>query len=144
MMERIFVATDGSEGGMRAVTFAARLAAALHVPLSLATVSNPMPSNEWREFARMENMSRGDLIDLEAQTVLREARQRAAELHASIEKVHALVGDAAEELLSLIASHKPDVIIVGRRGRGRLTGLLLGSVSQKLASLSPVPVTIIP
>jgi nucleotide-binding universal stress UspA family protein len=92
----------------------------------------------------MENMSRGDLIDLEAQTVLREARQRATGLHASMEKVHALVGDVAEELLSPIESHKPDVIIVGRRGRGRLTGLLLGSVSQKLASLSPMPVSIVP
>lgn len=129
---------------MRAVIFAAHLAAKLHIPLSLATVSNPVPSSEWREFARMENMSRGDLIELEAQDVLREARRRAVELHASIEKVHALVGDAAEELLSLIESHKPDMLVLGRRGRGRLTGLLLGSVSQKLASLSPVPVAIVP
>jgi nucleotide-binding universal stress UspA family protein len=35
-------------------------------------------------------------------------------------------------------------IIVGKRGTGRLTGLLLGSVSQKLVSLSPLPVTVIP
>ncbi len=118
---------------MRAVIFAAHLAAKLHIPLSLATVSNPVPSSEWREFARMENMSRGDLIELEAQDVLREARRRAVELHASIEKV-----------LSLIESHKPDMLVLGRRGRGRLTGLLLGSVSQKLASLSPVPVAIVP
>jgi nucleotide-binding universal stress UspA family protein len=139
------ICSDGWIGRRHAcVTFAAHLAAAVHLPLSIATVSNPVPSSEWREFARMENMSRGDLIELEAQDVPRNARQRATELNAPTDKLHALVGDAAEELLALIESHKPDVLILGRRGRGRLTGLLLGSVSQKLASLSPVPVTIVP
>ncbi|MGN6515597.1 MAG: universal stress protein [Rhizomicrobium sp.] len=143
-MDRIFVATDGSEGGMRAVTFSAHLASASGVPLSIVTVSSPVPSGELREFARMEHMAKGDIIDMEAQAVLRSARQRATELGASIEKVHALIGDPAEELLAIVESHKPDVLIAGRRGRGRLAGLLLGSVSQKLASLSAVPVTIVP
>jgi len=89
-------------------------------------------------------MTRGDHIEMEVQTVLRDAQQRALELGAVVESVHAPVGDAAEERLLILESHKPDVAIARRRGRGRLAGLLLGRMSQKLASLSPVPITIVP
>jgi len=36
------------------------------------------------------------------------------------------------------------MIGVGRRGQGRLAGLLLGSVSQKLVSLAPCIVVVVP
>ena len=36
------------------------------------------------------------------------------------------------------------MLVVGRRGRGRLSGLLLGSVSQKVASLAPCIVIVVP
>ena len=32
-----------------------------------------------------------------------------------------------------------DAIVVGKRGAGRVAGMLLGSVSQKLVVLSPLP-----
>jgi nucleotide-binding universal stress UspA family protein len=34
--------------------------------------------------------------------------------------------------------------MVGKRGVGRVGGLLLGSISQKLASLAALPVIVIP
>jgi nucleotide-binding universal stress UspA family protein len=34
--------------------------------------------------------------------------------------------------------------VVGKRGTGRIIGLLVGSISQKLVSLAPIPVTVIP
>lgn len=143
-MKRIFVATDGSDGGTRAIVFAAHLAATSHVPLSIVAVSNPVPSTEMRAFGRMEHMTTGDLIDMEAQNLLRDARDRAALLGATVEKWHALIGDPAEQILEVIGEYKPDLLVVGRRGRGRLAGLLLGSVSQKLVCLSTVPVTVVP
>lgn len=49
-----------------------------------------------------------------------------------------------EGLLGLIAELKPDLVVVGSHGKGLLKRALLGSVSNKLALRSPVPVLIIP
>ena len=35
-------------------------------------------------------------------------------------------------------------IVVGKRDVGRIAGLLLGSISQKIVSLAPKPVTVVP
>ncbi len=37
-----------------------------------------------------------------------------------------------------------DTIVVGKRGLGTLTGLLVGSVTQKLVSLAPCTVIVVP
>jgi nucleotide-binding universal stress UspA family protein len=47
-------------------------------------------------------------------------------------------------IIDCIVSEKVDAVVVGRRGHGQLAGLLLGSVSQKLATLSPCPMIIVP
>jgi len=51
-----------------------------------------------------------------------------------------LKGDPAESILSTAKKKKADVIVLGRRGMGRLAGLLIGSVSQKVNQLADCPV----
>ena len=51
-------------------------------------------------------------------------------------------GAAAEVLLE--AARNADLLVVGTRGHGGFTGLLLGSVSHQLASHSPCPIAIVP
>jgi nucleotide-binding universal stress UspA family protein len=51
-----------------------------------------------------------------------------------------LNGDPAENILSVAKKKKADVIVLGRRGMGRLSGLIIGSVSQKVNQLADCPV----
>jgi nucleotide-binding universal stress UspA family protein len=59
-------------------------------------------------------------------------------------ETHTGWGDATETILETAARTGADLIVVGRRGRGRLGGLLLGSVSQKIVTLAPCAVLVVP
>jgi nucleotide-binding universal stress UspA family protein len=52
-------------------------------------------------------------------------------------------GDPAEEILAVAGEHLIDLICLGARGRGRITGALLGSVSTAVLHHSPVPVVVV-
>ena len=54
----------------------------------------------------------------------------------------AVRGDPANTLVEL--AETADLLVVGTRGRGGFTGLLLGSVSQRCAERSPCPVVVVP
>ena len=52
-------------------------------------------------------------------------------------------GDPAQEIIAAAGDRQADLIVVGSRGHGRLAGLLLGSVAQKVVSLAPCPVVVV-
>jgi nucleotide-binding universal stress UspA family protein len=52
-------------------------------------------------------------------------------------------GDPAEEILGLVRAQPVDLICMGARGRGRVSGALLGSVSSAVLHHSPVPVVVL-
>ena len=54
-----------------------------------------------------------------------------------------LDGDPARELLRLARDRDFDVIVMGSRGRGRVTAALLGSVSNRVMHDAGVPVIVI-
>ena len=54
-------------------------------------------------------------------------------------EVHLLVGEAAPTISEFAISHQCAQILIGTRGHSGLSGTLLGSVANKLASLSTVP-----
>ena len=55
-----------------------------------------------------------------------------------------LSGDPASTLVKEIKQGKHGLVVVGTHGRTGLSHVLLGSVAEKLARLSPVPVVIVP
>jgi nucleotide-binding universal stress UspA family protein len=74
-----------------------------------------------------------------------EQARRIAEAQGAIAiKTSVIEGDPTEEILAYITAKSIDAVVVGRRGRSSLARLLLGSVSQKLASIAPCIVIICP
>ena len=144
-MNRIVVAVDMSEPSLRAVDLAADLAARYDAELVLLTVgheiSGPDPGME--AYARLEHIQE----PVPNITILREglvgARDRAAAKGARHIATDVFVGDPAEQILASANATQADLIALGSRGHGRLAGLLLGSVAQKVVALAHCAVLVV-
>ena len=140
---RIIVATDGSAGADRAVDTASRLAKNNDADLTILTIGGSISGGELRKLAD----TAGDLsetLENAADQTLTLARKRALRTGARRVKVKTGWGDPAETIIDAVRREKANMLVIGRRGRGRLSGLLLGSVSQKLATLAPCVVVVVP
>jgi nucleotide-binding universal stress UspA family protein len=142
-MKRILVATDGSEGGDRAIDVAAELAKVAGAALVLLTIGGSVTGAELRRLAD----DGGDLsrtLEARADHVLKRAAKRAKRVGVEPVAARCEWGDPAEAIIDIARREKVDAVVVGRRGGGRLSRLLMGSVSQKVASLAPCTVVVVP
>lgn len=145
-MRHILVATDGSDCADRATAFAISIAHALGSSLSIVTVASPgeLSAAEMRELARAEGTF-ADALESLANEVLLEALEKAHAAGLRKIKTHRAWNDNPAQAIAEIARRENvDAIVTGRRGRGRIAGLILGSVSQKLASDASCAIIIIP
>jgi nucleotide-binding universal stress UspA family protein len=71
-----------------------------------------------------------------AEEILQTAEKRARGQGAKQVRTSIGVGHPAEAIVAHAKSEEADLIIMGRRGLGPVNGLLMGSVSHKVAHLS--------
>lgn len=137
-MERIVVGVDGSESAQQALQWAVDEAR-----LRSATVEAVYA---WHQpfatgYAEMGEIGIGQFAE-EAQRILDVAVDAVdATGIAPVERKLA-TGNPAPTLVD--EAKGAALLVVGSRGRGGFTGLLLGSVSQQVAHHAPCPVVIIP
>lgn len=143
-MKRILVATDGSDGADRALDAAADLAKSCGAELVLVTVEQGYLRGDLEEFRWAENATVDEILNAVSAEILKRAGERAAARGIKPVRSHAGLGEAASFILDVAAREQPDMIVVGKRGKGRLSGLLLGSVSQKLVSLAQCKILVVP
>jgi len=145
-MKRIVVGTDGSEGAGRAVRYAAGLAGKLDCDLLIfnAIGGYELPGGVMRELLDHDSEWFNDLLATNSAEILRGAHEQASAAgikNAILESRH---GDPVSTMIDYAQEREADVIAVGKRGQGQLEALLLGSVSQKLVSLAPMVVLVVP
>jgi nucleotide-binding universal stress UspA family protein len=145
-MKRILVATDGSESSDRAVDYAAQQARITGAGLLIVHIVGGygLPEDIFQRFTHAQHAWLQELLESLSAQVLTKARDRAKSRGDVEVLLESREGDVAQTIVDIAKEKEADVIVVGKRGEGRITGLLLGSVSQKLVSLSPRPVTVVP
>jgi nucleotide-binding universal stress UspA family protein len=111
--------------------------------LLIVTVSGSLSGKEIRQFAGAKG-DIGNALELLSQKIIAAAKNRAQRLGVANLQLRSVWGDPAQSIIKTAMSEGIDTIVIGRRGQGRLAGVLLGSVSQKLASLAPCSVIIVP
>jgi nucleotide-binding universal stress UspA family protein len=145
-MACILVATDGSEGADRAVDYAAHLAKADGAELLIVHIIGGygVPDNVFRQFTRSEQAWLREQLESVSKHILNAARERARGIGVATIFLESRTGDVASTIIEIAQEKNVESIVVGKRGVGRIAALLLGSVSQKIVSLAPKPVTVIP
>jgi nucleotide-binding universal stress UspA family protein len=134
----IVVGTDGSDQSRTAVRWAASEARLRAAPLKIVTAYT------WSGPAEAFG-STGELPDIIAQQFDQMAAGAAAEARALEPGIEvsstAVIGDPASALLAAVRTAA--MLVVGNRGRGGFASLLLGSVSQQVATHATVPVVVV-
>ncbi len=137
-LERLLVCTDGSADSQGAVAGALALAQACASKVYLLRVLEFNPEFEAQApelVARQEGEVRAYLEGLQAEAarldVLLETRVRRREA-------------AYEAIVTEAEKVKPELIIMGRRGRGRLFRLMMGNVTARVIGHSPFNVLVVP
>lgn len=148
---RIIAAVDGSEDSSRAASVAAGLARDMNRPLTLLYV---FPAPEANEFVSIDTLpgalDPGTLSPEHIEAAKRDAggkvfakaRQAIGDNSVQIEE-RVAVGTVVPEILRAAEELKPALLVVGRRGLGRFSEFMLGSVSNKLVHHAPVPVIVV-
>lgn len=135
MFNRILIAFDGSDHARRAARIAGDLARQQpNVEMCLVVAVNPVPIELGEPFITdliSERRDTGSALMVEARALIGEGFSIQEEL---------LFGTPAESILEAAGSFDCDLIIMGTRGLGILSGLLLGSQVQKVISLADAPV----
>ena len=138
MLGSILVATDASPAANRAVALAIEIAVKHEAALDIVYVVRDLQlPDKLRGMAEVENMAgaRGEVLMFVAEQILGDARERARA--GGVGEVHTHVGrgDPAGAIIAQAKRRRSDLIVLGTRGLSKTKGLLLGSVSRKVANL---------
>jgi len=139
MFNHILLGVDGSEHALRAAKTAVDLARIMKSEtLRIVVAYDSVPPYLGEPNMQTAISARMKEADTILQAALKAVDKIPGEIHTEI-----LEGPPAEAILDVANTRECDLIVMGSRGLGRLTGLLIGSQSQKVVQHAPCPVLIV-
>jgi nucleotide-binding universal stress UspA family protein len=141
-MPNILAAVDGSENSDRVIEYLVKHSGWYKNPLEvhLLNVQLALVGVNVKLFISQDTLN--EHYRDEGNAALKHARERLDA--AGIKYTHHIsVGDPAEVIVEFAKSQGCDHILMGSRGLGSVSGLVLGSVATKVLHLTHVPVTLI-
>lgn len=135
LYDKILVPIDGSEHSIRALREAIKVAKVTGSIITLVYVS---PACSTGPSLVMPQLSQLPCTDNET---LLEASKIAQTENVKAETLM-LQGDAAEQIVKTAKEGNFDLIVIGARGLSKLSGLILGSVSQGVIKNASCPVIV--
>ena len=147
LIQHLLVPVDYSSCSRAALRFAVDLAQKYQASVDIVHVWDRPSYVSDVVMSRTEAISGTSLIQLIQENAQRDLDEflETVELPQGMSATGRLIsGDPASALLHELKQGKHDLVVVGSHGRTGLSHVLLGSVAEKLARLSPVPVLTVP
>lgn len=133
-LRRVVVGVDGSNPADAAIDWACRRANRDQAELVVV--------HAWHQPASIRNRSSRDATRTDAGAILDQAVDRCHALGAVA--VHRELVEGTPATILVEASRRADLLVVGSRGRSRLTTTFLGSVATAVSGQAQCPVVILP
>ena len=136
--QKILIAVDDSQFAAEAANVGIELAKSLDAAVGFVNVFDPSVGVTWGFPAdRIAEMS-----EQAGRRLVTSFRNRTATRSKSREWVEA--GTPASKIIEVAKEWPADLVVMGSHGRGKIEGLLLGSVSQAVLHHAPCPVLVVP
>ncbi|MEB3243326.1 MAG: universal stress protein [Cyanobacteriota bacterium] len=144
--QHILVPSDGTELSSRALHQAMALAQALGAQLTVLHVQPPLPvpligMGDMLDPATVESLGRA--AELESSRILNDATAAAAQLGLTLQTELVKQDLPYRAIIEAAKRHGCDLIVMASHGRRGLTGLLLGSETQRVLLHAPIPVLVV-
>ena len=133
---RILFATDGSKASELASTTAVGLAKITGSELHVVHVGPAVPEHFEPTDVEPARTEQG------ARKVLAEQVKKIENVGGTVTQSHLRMGGAAEEVVNLAEELDAGLVVLGSRGRGRITRLVMGSVADSIARHVHFPVMV--
>jgi nucleotide-binding universal stress UspA family protein len=142
VINSIMVAVDFSDFSIAATEYAAKLAKDVNAKLLLTHIYNQRDVEMMNSVAtRVPEFSVKDYVDehvLERKIRLQDLVKKIGLSGFPVE-IHVRVGVPYEDLLKAIEEKKPDLLVMGAKGRSNVVDMILGSCAQKMFRHCPIP-----
>lgn len=142
-MRKVLVAFDGSDSSKRALQYVIDFARDHSVAVQVHLLNVQLEPTLYGEYITPEmiDQMQQKLLDAASKTLEWAVDQlRSAGIES---QTHTALGNVAEQVALLVEQQNCDTVVMGTRGLGNFTGLLLGSVATRVVHEVSVPVLLV-